>query len=163
MSGIEKIKDRELHRITTTCLIYRPDLTYIITKRAMHKPVMPGKWCIPGGGLSVDDYITLPVSTGANQWYGALQTSLRREVREEVGLEIGKPEFFGDLAFIRPDGIPVLNFCYFAPYVSGKVVLDKDATDFAWVTARQAKRFDLIDGVANEIRVIDQILQARQK
>jgi isopentenyldiphosphate isomerase len=48
------IKDKELHRITTTCLVYTDDFKYLITKRAMHKKVMPGKWTIPGGGLSVE-------------------------------------------------------------------------------------------------------------
>ena len=162
--GIQmNIKDKELHRVTTTCLVYQPDFTYLITKRAMHKPVMPGKWTIPGGGLSTDDYTHLPVSThGANQWYGALQLSLRREIREEVSLEIGVPEFFIDLTFIRPDGIPVINFCYFASYVSGEVQLDEDGTDHAWVTVEQAKEYDLIDGIWNEIQEIDHILRSRK-
>jgi 8-oxo-dGTP pyrophosphatase MutT (NUDIX family) len=126
-----EIKDKELHRITTTTLVYKPDLIYLITKRAMHKKVMPGKWTIPGGGLSTDDYIYTPSSTqGAKQWYGALQISLKREIKEETNLEIGKPEFLVDLTFIRPDGVPVICFSYFAPYVSGEVILDEDATDF---------------------------------
>src|SRR3990167_3738811 len=114
-----KIKDKELHRIVTTALIYKPNLTYLITKRAMHKKVMPGKWTIPGGGLTMDDYIdSTPSTQGAKQWYGALEISLRREIREEVNLGIGKLEFLTDLTFIRPDGIPVLCLSYFAPYVS---------------------------------------------
>lgn len=72
--------DKELHRVVTTCIIYKPDFTYLITKRAIHKKAMPGKWTIPGGGLEVDDYINTPSSTdGAKQWYGALENSLRRE------------------------------------------------------------------------------------
>jgi 8-oxo-dGTP pyrophosphatase MutT (NUDIX family) len=125
----------------------------------MHKKVMPGKWTIPGGGLSVDDYINTPASTGADQWYGALEKSLRREIKEEVNLEIGKPEFLVDLTFIRPDGVPVICFSYFAPYVSGEVVIDEDATEFAWVTLDQAKQYDLIEGIWDEIRQIDEILK----
>ena len=41
-----EVKDKELHRVTTTVLVYKPDFTYLITKRAMHKPVHPGKWSI---------------------------------------------------------------------------------------------------------------------
>lgn len=58
-----EVKDKELHRIVTTTLVYKPDFAYLVTKRAMHKKVMPGKWTIPGGGLSVDDYINTPPST----------------------------------------------------------------------------------------------------
>lgn len=156
------IKNKELHRIVTTTLIYKPDLTYLITKRAMHKKVMPGKWTIPGGGLTADDYINTPPSTKkAKQWYGALERSLRREIREETNLEIGKPELLTDLTFIHPDGMPVLCLSYFAPYVSGEVKLDDDATDFAWITVEKVGDYDFIDGIAGEITEIDKILKSR--
>ena len=160
---IPEIKDKELHRVATTVLIYKPDFTYLITKRAMHKKMMPGKWTIPGGGLNVDDYINEPSSTeGAKQWYGALQNTMAREVKEEVNLEIGKPEFLLDLTAIRPDGIPLLVLSYFTPYVSGEVKLDEDSVDFAWVNLEQAKNYDLIDGVWDEIRQVDEILKSRK-
>ncbi len=163
MTTIPEVKDKELHRIVTTTLIYKPDFTYLITKRAMHKKVQPGKWTIPGGGLNVDDYINEPSSTSEGvQWYGALETSLRREIREEVNLEIGKPEFLVDLTFIRPDGVPVLCLSYFAPFISGEVKLDEDATEFAWVTLEEAKKYDLIDGVWDEIRQVDELLKSRK-
>src|SRR3989344_6883877 len=158
-----EIQNKELHRIVTTILIYRSDFTYLITKRAAFMKFMPNKWHIPGGGLEVDDYINTPSSTaGAKQWYGALENSLRREIREEVNLEIGKPELLTDLTFIRPDGIPVLCLAYFAPYVSGEVKLDDDATEFAWITANQVGDYDFIEGIADEIKRIDKILKARQ-
>ncbi len=157
-----EIKDKELHRVTATAVIYKPDFTYLITKRSMHKKVMPGKWTVPGGGLNVDDYINTPPSTkGAQQWYGALEKSLRREIKEEVNLEIEKPEFLVDLTFIRPDGIPVICFSYFAKYLSGEVKLDEDATDFRWATVGEAKDYDLIDGILGEIEEVEQILQNR--
>ena len=157
------IEDRELHRIVTTTLIYKPDHTYLITKRAPHKKSHPNKWTIPGGGLTVDDYINTPMSEhGPNLWYGALENSLKREIQEEVNVVIGKPELLTDMAFIRPDNIPVICFSYFAPYISGDVRLDEDATEFAWVTLEQAKAYDLIPGVWDEIRQIDEILKGRK-
>ena len=158
-----EIKDKELHRVCTTVLIYKPDRTYLITKRSMHKKMMPGKWTIPGGGLSVDDYINIKPSTeGAPQWYGAMEISMRREIKEEVNLEIGKTELLTDLTFVRPDGVPCVCFSYFAPYLSGEVKLDEDATEFAWVTLDEAKKYDLIDGIWDEIREVDEILKSRK-
>ena len=157
-----EIKDKELHRVVTTILIYKPNFTYLITKRALHKKMMPGKWTIPGGGLSTDDYTNLPISTkGAPQWYGALEIAMRREIKEEVNLEIGKPELLTDLTFIRPDGVPCICFSYFAPYVSGEVKLDEDATEFAWVTLEEAKKYDFIVGIWDEIRQVEKILKSR--
>ena len=156
------MENKELHRIVTTTLIYKKDYTYLITKRAPHKKVHPNKWTIPGGGLSMDDYINTPSSTSdGKQWYGALEKSLYREIQEEVNVVIGKPEFLVDLTFIRPDGIPVLCLSYFAPYVSGEVVLDADATEYAWVTVEQAKEYDFIDGILGEIQDVDKILKSR--
>ncbi len=153
---------KELHRIVTTTIIYNEG-KYLITKRAPTKKVHPNKWTVPGGGLEVDDYINTPPSTeGAPQWYGALEKSLRREIQEEVGLEIEKPEFLVDLTFIRPDGIPVIVFSYFAKYISGEVRLDEDSVDFKWVTVEEAKNYDLIDGIWEEIRDVDEILSKRK-
>ena len=162
-----EIKDKELHRIVTTTLVYKPDYTYLITKRAAHKKSHPNKWTIPGGGLSVDDYIHTPTNVhGPNLWYGAMENSLKREVREEVGLEIGKTELITDMTFIRPDGIPVICFSYFTPYVSGDVRIDQDTdgdtVDFAWVTLEEAKKYDLIPGIWDEIRQVDEILKSRK-
>jgi 8-oxo-dGTP pyrophosphatase MutT (NUDIX family) len=160
-----EIKDKELHRIVTTTIVYKKtksDFVFLITKRSPDKKVHPNKWTVPGGGLSVDDYIKLPPSTkGTPQWYGALNNSLIREIKEEVGLKIGKPEFLVDLTFIRPDGIPVIVFSYFAKYLSGVVKLDKEAVDFKWVTVKEAKKYDLIDGIWEEIRDVNKILSKR--
>lgn len=160
-----EIKDRELHRICTTTIIYKKSkgiYTYLIIKRAPTKKVHPNKWTVPGGGLEVDDYINLKPSTkGSPQWYGALNNSLTREIKEEAGIKIGKPEFLIDLTFIRPDGIPVIVFSYFSKFISGSVKLDADAVDFKWVTLREAKKFDLIDGIWGEIRDVEKILKSR--
>jgi 8-oxo-dGTP pyrophosphatase MutT (NUDIX family) len=158
-------KYKDLHRVVTT-IIYRKrksDLEFLITKRAPHKKVHPNKWTVPGGGLETDDYINLPPCTkGAPQWYGALNNSLIREIKEEVNIKIGKPELLVDITFISPDGTPVIIFSYFAKYVSGQVKLDEDATDFKWATVKEAKKYDLIDGIWGEIRDVEKILKKRK-
>lgn len=70
-----------------------------------------------------------------------------------------------DLTFIRPDGIPVICFSCFAPYISGEVMIDQDedTVDFAWVNLEEAKKYNLIGGVWDEIRQVDEILRKRQK
>ena len=170
MGTLLEIKDKELHRVVTTVLIYKPQenkqFTYLVTRRALHKKMMPGKWTIPGGGLTVDDYIRLLVATkGAPQWYGALENSMKREMKEEVNLEIGKCELLTDLTFIRPDGIPCICFSFFTPYLSGEVKFDDDTEgdtiDAKWVTLEEAKNYDLIDGIWDEIRQVEEILKSR--
>jgi len=159
---IIEIKDRELHRIAITAIIYDNQGRYLITKRSPTKKAFPNKWTVPGGGLEVDDYINDTQTTASGQWYGALERTLRREVKEEVNVEIDKPLYLMDLTFIRPDNIPVLVLSYYAKYISGEVKLDDDAVDYKWATLAEAKELDMIDGIWEEIELVDKILK-RQK
>ena len=165
-----EIKDKELHRIVTTTIIYKKDkgqFVYLISRRSLQRKAFPGMWTVPGGGLTTDDYINTNSSTsGSKQWYGALIKSLHREVKEEVGVKVSMPEFLIDLTFIRSDNIPVLVLSFFAKYISGKVVFDKDVDgatiDAKWVTLKEAKKYDLIDGIWEEIRDVEKILKSRK-
>ncbi len=146
--------DKELHRITSTCIIHK-DGRYLLLQRSFDKKAFPGKWTVPGGGLMTDDYINLPAS-GAGQWYGAIANSLRREVKEETNLEVGKLNFLVDIAFIRPDGVPVVILSYFANNQSGEVKLDEDSINHVWATYEEAKNYDLIEGIIAEIKMVDE-------
>lgn len=154
-----EIKDKELHRITTTCIIYNSDGKFLVTKRSPTKKVHPNKWTVPGGGLNVDDYINRPQTHGNAGWYGATEEALLREVREEVNVEIGNAKYLLNLTFIRPDGIPVLVLSYYAPYISGEVKLDEDAVDYKWVSLVQAKELDLISGIYEELEEVEKLLK----
>jgi 8-oxo-dGTP pyrophosphatase MutT (NUDIX family) len=150
-----EIKDRELHRITSTAIICK-DGKYLLVQRSMDKKAFPGKWTVPGGGLEVDDYIDLPQS-GAGQWYNAIEKSLKREVQEEVNLEVDKFHYLVDIAFIRPDGVPVIIISYWGDYKSGEVVLNEENTKYVWATLEEAKNYDLIEGIWEEIEMVDKI------
>lgn len=152
--------DKELHRIAITTIVYNDEGKFLITKRSMEKKAFPGKWTVPGGGLEVDDYInTEPTSN--KQWYNAVEKTLRRELAEEVNIEVEKPYYLLDLTFIRPDNIPVLVLSYYAKYLSGEVKLDKDSTEFAWVSIEEAKNYDLIDGIYDELVMVGDILSKK--
>ncbi len=155
-----EIKDKELHRVATTCIIYNSERKYLVTKRSPHKKAFPSKWTVPGGGLSTDDYINTPKAYDAPQWYNSLELALLREVKEEVNLEVGKPKYLLDLTFISPTGTPCLVISYYAPYISGEVKLDEDAVDYKWVTLAEAKEMDLIKGIYEEIEMVEKLLKA---
>lgn len=158
------IKDKELHRIALTAIIYNKEGKYLITQRALTRKAFPGKWTVPGGGLNVDDYInTEPKTASSPQWYYALTNTLKREVKEEVNVEIDNLEYLLDLTFIRPDGIPVLVLSYIAKYKGGEVKHDEETIGSAWVTLKEAKKYDLIEGIWEEIEMVDKILKKRAK
>ncbi len=155
-------ENKELHRIATTCIVYNKKGEFLITKRAGHKKVHPNKWVVPGGGMVTDDYINTK-ETYKGQWYNSVINTLKRELLEEVNIKIGEAKYLLDLTFIRPDGIPVLVLSYYAPYLSGKIKLDEDTVDYAWVNVKDVKKFDLIEGIADEIKMVNKILKNKIK
>ncbi|MDD4989705.1 MAG: NUDIX domain-containing protein [Candidatus Pacebacteria bacterium] len=151
------IQNRELHRIVASAIIIK-DGKYLITKRSPHKKAFANMWTVPGGGIEVDDYINAPKSN-SDCWYFALEKALRREVMEEVGVEIGRVKYLLDLAFIRPDNIPVITLSFYCDWQSGEVKLNEENVDFRWVTFEEAKNYEFCPGLLGEIEMVDKILR----
>jgi len=155
---------KERHRIATTGIIWKKEAKgyrYLITKRSPNKKAWPNKWTVPGGGLAVDDYVDTPATfqnAESPQWYNAVERALRREIKEEVGLEVDTISYLLDVAFIQPDGTPSVVLSFYCKYIGGEVVLDEDATEYAWVSAKEVKEYDLIQGIDHEIELVDERL-----
>lgn len=151
-----KNSDSHLHYVAVTAIIHR-NKKILITKRSSKEKAFPDMWTVPGGRISVDDYRDLPKPV-SSAWYGAIENTLKREIKEEVNLIIKNIRYLIDMTFIRPDGIPVVVLSYYANYKSGKVKLDKDNVDFAWVSVKEAKNYNLISGIYEEIVMADKLI-----
>lgn len=139
-----------LHEVAITAIIVR-DGKYLITRRSKKKKRFPGMWTVPGGRLESKDYLELPKDT-KDYWYNVLERTLKREVNEEVGIEIENIEYVTSLATVHPGSNPSLVISCTADYVSGEVKLQINETDdFAWVDLKKAKKYDLIDGIYDEL------------
>jgi len=148
---------KDLHRITSTAIIHK-DGKYLIVQRSLSKKAFPGRWTVPGGGLELDDYINTPKQT-PDAWYFPVIESLKREIKEETGLEVGKLEYLLDVAFVRSDGIPVITLSYYCDWKSGEVQLNDENIDYKWVSVEEVKNYDLIGGIIEEIKMADKILK----
>ncbi len=151
------MNDKKLHYVVPTAIIVK-DKKYLIAQRSLKEKAFPGRWTVPGGKTSIDDYINLPKDT-PDSWYNIVEKVLYREIEEEVDLKVDKPKYLCDLAFIRPDGIPVIVLSYWCFYKTGKVKLCDDLIDYKWVTAEEAKKYDLTEGIGEEIKMVDKILK----
>lgn len=143
-----------LHEVAITAIIVK-DGKYLITRRALTKKRFPGKWTVPGGKMETDDYLKLPKDTEF-YWYNVLERTLKREIKEEVGLEISNIEYVTSLARVHEDGSPSLVISCMADWVSGEVLLQPEETDqFIWASLQEAKTYDLLDGIYDELLMVD--------
>lgn len=112
-------------------------------------------WTVPGGKLETDDYINLPKDT-EHYWYNVLERVLKREVLEEVNVEIKNIEYVTSLATVHKDGAPSLVVSCTADYDTGEVKLqEREADKFEWISLEEAKNYDLIDGIYDELVMAD--------
>lgn len=163
--------DPRLHFVTATAIVARKDadgmVRFLIAKRAAHEKAFPNKWTVPGGKLVRSEYENLPKKpyrpdmppADQPQWYGMMEWVVRKEVMEEVNVEVKDVKYLTDLVFIRPDGYPVVTMSFYCDYVSGGAKPGKDLTEVAWVTATEAKAYDMIDGIPEEIEDVEKIMK----
>ena len=154
--------DPRLHFVAVTAIIVNQEGKYLIAKRAEWEKFQPNKWTVPGGKFRFDEYKKMPITHhDGNQRYNVVKWVLDNEVESEVGLKIHPPQYVCDLVAIRPD-VPLVVLSYWARHKSGKVILkDKSLTDYAWVTSKEAKKYNLIDGIWDELKMVDKILKKK--
>ena len=123
-------------RIIVVAVIQNAAGEYLICKKPSRRGVFAGQWAIPGGGIEPGE---------------RMLDALRREVREEVGLEIQaiQPLFFkdGEYPKLYPDGSTkdiYMIFLLFSCRASGEAVqLGEEFEEFAWVRSADLRRYDL--------------------
>lgn len=143
-------RNQHLHEVVITAIIIKNG-KYLITRRSPNKKRFPGIWTVPGGKMETSDYLQLAKDT-EHYWYNVLERTLRREVKEEVGIDINNIEYVTSLATVHDDGSPSLVISCMADYVSGDIKLqEKELDQFAWVDLEEAKKYNLIDGIYDEL------------
>src|SRR3990172_6023484 len=156
--SIENAKTEKLFYFVGNVVVFREeDKRCLILKRDKREKVHPGKYAVPGGKLEWRD-LDLKHPTRMNgdvfDYENAIENLLQRETEEEAGIEIfPNLKYINNVAFIRPDGIPVVLVKFVAKYKSGKVVPEKGGfVDFAWVNAKEVQKYKCIKGIKEEIK-----------
>lgn len=117
---------------------------------------------MPGGKLEVLDY-TLRKKDTLHHWYNIFEDLLKREVKEEVNLEIENIGYVTSLVYIRDDRIPCLIVSLYANVLGNdSVQLCNALTEYAWVSLEEAKNYDLIEGIYEEIEILNKKIVSKQ-
>lgn len=155
--SLKEAKQNKLFYFVANVVVYREsDKRCLILKRSESEKVHPGKWAVTGGKLEWEDLdLNKPSRLNGDvlDFEDAIEKLLSREAEEEANVKIKGPlVYVNDVAFVRPDGIPVILVKFGAKYVSGDVKVEEGAfTDYAWVNSDEIKNFDCIDGLEYEV------------
>lgn len=156
--SLEHAKDNKLFYFVANVVVYRrQDGRCLLLKRSTRETAHPGKWAVPGGKLEWKN-LDLAKPTRINgdilDFEDAMETLLIRETREEAGIEIEPPFIYlNSVAFVRPDGIPVVLIKCAGTYKSGEVTLEEQGfTEYAWVNAEEVDAYDAILGIQEEVK-----------
>jgi 8-oxo-dGTP diphosphatase len=104
------------------------DGRYLLTVRGEGEAHAPGTLSPPGGKVE-------GITSAAN----VLEETVRREIREETGVEIGDDfTYLGNSAFVTDYGEVVVNIVFLCPYRSGVARPDEEEiAAVAWLTAAE--------------------------
>jgi 8-oxo-dGTP diphosphatase len=150
------MENKYLHEVAITAIVVK-DGKYLIARRSATKKRFPGKWTVPGGKMETNDYLALPKDTEF-YWYNVLERTLKREVKEEMGIDIEHIVYVTSLATVHEDGSPSLVISCAADYAGGEVTLQKEEMDeFAWVSLEEAKKYELLDGIYDELVMTEKL------
>ena len=155
---------------------YKPELThyivvtgilvmngkYLIVKRTGSEKAFPNMWTVPGGKLEQKDYTSREKDT-SHHWYNVFEDVLRREIKEEVGLEIKNIGYVTSMVYIRPDNIPCVIVSLYAEPENDEIKLCSALTEFRWVSLEEAREFELIEGIFDELRLLDDFLKTGKR
>ena len=123
-------------RVIVVPLVQNADGDYLICKMADDRGVFPGQWGLPGGGIEAGERMI---------------DALRREVREELGIEVNdiKPLFFKDGQYRKSfaDGTQADVYMIFLLFtcraVTNELKLNPEFSDYAWVPHHSLRDYDL--------------------
>ena len=146
------------HYVVVTGILVK-DGMYLIAKRAEWEKAFPGKWTVPGGKLEVLDYALRQKDT-KDHWYNVFENLLKREVKEEVNLEIKNMGYVTSMVYVRDDNIPCIIVSLYAEPVGQDIKLCSALTEFAWVYLEEAKKYDLVEGLYEELEILEKHLKS---
>ncbi len=159
--GWNELMDKNLlHYVVVTGILLNKEGKFLITKRAQWEKAFPGRWTVPGGKLEVLDYALRKKDT-PHHWYNIFENLLRREIKEEVGVGIKNIGYVTSMVYIREDNIPCLIVSLYAELTDEEFSIIKlcpALTDFAWVSLEEAKNYDLIEGIYEELEILNKKL-----
>lgn len=123
------------HPLPSCHALVRADDRFLLVRRG--RPPFAGHWGLPGGGVELGETV---------------EEAVRREVREETGLDIAVTRLLGYADGLQHDAEGKVQWHYVILYLEaavtgGELRPGDDAADVQWVSESEAGQLQLTDAV----------------
>ncbi len=108
----------------------------LIVKKSFREQIDPGLWVVPGGKVLPDEPIV---------------TSLRREVQEEVGLDIVAYKWIGEDVFVSHERYFHAQHFLCKTKTNGPIHLEEKLDKYAWVSAATVEHYKFAENLKKRI------------
>jgi 8-oxo-dGTP diphosphatase len=108
----------------------------LVLKRSDRDEHKPGAWETVGGGI--DEQMSP-------------QEALKKEIQEETDLEVAISEPFNVFTFTKDSGEFKVGITFICDYISGKVELSDEHSEYKWIKPEEFKQLDSILSLYDEI------------
>lgn len=116
----------------------------LISQRSMSEKHQPGAWTIPGGKIENYD--------GKEEIFCIVETTLEKEVREEVGVEISKnAHLIMNNTFRHTKGHMVLALVFVCEYLNGEAKPLEDTINVKWIGSGEINDYGFAPNVKEYI------------
>ena len=128
------------HIVAIAALIKNAEKTKVLVlKRQKNEKFFAGKWHFPGGKVERGE---------------SFLEALKREVKEEAGLEIyDEIRHIRDFHFIRKDGNHVVGITFEVTAKPGRIILNQDNDEYRWISPEEIHNLDYIHGIEKDIEI----------
>ena len=158
----DDIKEKA-HYISVTGIVKNKEEKYLIVKRSPNEKAFPNKWCFPGGKLQMSDFVNTPKDT-SDHWLNIFEKTVEKEIKEETGLNVKATDYIASLVFVRPNGFSTVIVNMVCEYKEGNITLNQsELVDHAWVTLEEAKHYDLIENIYEQLEKVDKKLNNKDE
>jgi 8-oxo-dGTP diphosphatase len=135
--------------VNAEAAVYR-DGQYLLAERAAEEDHAAGALSLVGGKVEPDeggeDVLASEAREGSSEHGsdGVLAATVRREVHEEVGVELDEVVYVTSSRFVDDGGTPVVNAVFLARHAAGepRVREPEELADVAWLVADAALDHD---------------------